>query len=309
MHISISGNLGSGKSTICKYLNLKYGIKIYSTGEIQRNLAREMNMTTLDLNLLMEKDSHYDHLIDDEVTKISKEQKQVDIIFDSRMAWHFAENSFKVLVIVNSSIASHRVFNASRGKEEVYSSVEETAVNLSKRGEIERKRFKHIYNVDYLDFKNYNLVVDSSFCNAEIIAELIYSEAKLYYGKEHYENKVLISPNNLYPTQSIRNISATLLNKYTKDFSNQLYYVNSLIFTAKYNEYFFIIDGHHRTMASAINSIPFITVKIIATKADELITSNVSLEQYLKHIRLSDFYDYEDVCNFRYLEYPDFIEG
>ena len=48
MHITITGNLGSGKSTICKLLNEKYQFEIYSTRS--RELARQMNMTTLELN-------------------------------------------------------------------------------------------------------------------------------------------------------------------------------------------------------------------------------------------------------------------
>ena len=35
MHITITGNLGSGKSTISKIIQEKYGFEIYSTGTIQ----------------------------------------------------------------------------------------------------------------------------------------------------------------------------------------------------------------------------------------------------------------------------------
>ena len=40
MHITITGNLGSGKSTIAKYIRDEYGFEIYSTGTIQRKLAK-----------------------------------------------------------------------------------------------------------------------------------------------------------------------------------------------------------------------------------------------------------------------------
>jgi cytidylate kinase len=39
MHITLTGNLGSGKSTIAKIMAEKYGYEIYSTGKIQRELA------------------------------------------------------------------------------------------------------------------------------------------------------------------------------------------------------------------------------------------------------------------------------
>ena len=82
MHITITGNLGSGKSTICKILNKKYDFEIYSTGKVQRQLAQEMGMTTLELNQLMRKETKYDHMIDDATARISRENQDKDIVFD-----------------------------------------------------------------------------------------------------------------------------------------------------------------------------------------------------------------------------------
>ena len=41
MHITITGRLGSGKSTVCRILADKYGYEIYSTGKIHRQIAAE----------------------------------------------------------------------------------------------------------------------------------------------------------------------------------------------------------------------------------------------------------------------------
>ena len=41
-HITLTGNLGSGKSTICKILESQYGYEIYSTGKVQRSLATQL---------------------------------------------------------------------------------------------------------------------------------------------------------------------------------------------------------------------------------------------------------------------------
>ena len=75
MHITITGNLGSGKSTVGKLLSEKYGFEIYSTGKVQRELAKQMNLSTLELNQLMMSDRKYDHMIDDETARISREIK------------------------------------------------------------------------------------------------------------------------------------------------------------------------------------------------------------------------------------------
>ena len=53
MHITLTGNLGSGKSTICRYLEGKYGYEIYSTGKVQRKLAEDLGITVLEMNQRM----------------------------------------------------------------------------------------------------------------------------------------------------------------------------------------------------------------------------------------------------------------
>lgn len=52
MIITISGDIGSGKSTTGKLLAKKLDYKYLSTGAIQRQIAEEMGMTTLELNIL-----------------------------------------------------------------------------------------------------------------------------------------------------------------------------------------------------------------------------------------------------------------
>jgi cytidylate kinase len=181
MFISITGNLGSGKSTVCSYLSATYGAAVYSTGRIHREIAQRMGKTTLEMNLLMKEDHSFDHMIDDEVVEISKKPHAGVVIFDSRMAWHFAVKSFKVFLSVDIDIAAERVFHASRGKEEVYPTVEDAKAKLIARAEAERERFKLIYGVDYIDPGNFDLIVDTSRRTPEETAELLYSEAKKYW--------------------------------------------------------------------------------------------------------------------------------
>ena len=98
MHITITGRLGSGKSTVCRIFSNKYGYEIYSTGTIHRKIAAEKGISALEMNELMAKDLSFDHMIDDAVTRISRENRDRTLIFDSRMAWHFACDSFKVFM-------------------------------------------------------------------------------------------------------------------------------------------------------------------------------------------------------------------
>lgn len=180
MHISITGKLGSGKSTVCNLIRDTYGFEIFSTGAIQREVAREKGITTLELNELMKVDHSLDDIIDTTTTKLSLERADDKLIFDSRMAWHFAANTFKIFLTVDPTVAAQRVMAGQRGSEECYACVEDARDGLIKRSLVEQERFKTLYGVDYYDYNNYNLVVDSSYRTPEEVLEIIWSCYEAY---------------------------------------------------------------------------------------------------------------------------------
>ena len=48
MHITITGRLGSGKSTVAKLIVADHGYTYYSTGNIMRELAAEAGISILE---------------------------------------------------------------------------------------------------------------------------------------------------------------------------------------------------------------------------------------------------------------------
>lgn len=190
MHIAITGRLGSGKSTVAKLLSVRLGYEVYSTGAVQRSAAEDMGLTTLELNQRMMTDPTLDHIIDDTVEKLSLERD--NLIFDSRMAWHFAHNAFRVFITVDTMEAALRVLSAERGEVEKYKTAEEAEAALNSRGGLERERFLQIYGVDYLDPKNYDLVIDSTHMTPDEVANQIIEAYKAHCTKKstpvHTEN-------------------------------------------------------------------------------------------------------------------------
>ena len=180
MHITITGQLGSGKSTICNLIKDRYGYEIFSTGAIQREVAREKGITTLELNKLMKVDHSLDDIIDATTTKLSVERKDDKLIFDSRMAWPFAKDTFKIFLMVDPRVAAERVMANQRGEEETYASVDDACAKLVERSQVEQKRFMELYGVDYYDVNNYNLVVDSSRLTPEEIVNVIWESFEAY---------------------------------------------------------------------------------------------------------------------------------
>ncbi|QHQ60384.1 dephospho-CoA kinase [Anaerocolumna sedimenticola] len=271
MHITITGNLGSGKSTICKILEDKYGFEIYSTGKVQREIAKEMNITTLEMNQLMCSDRKYDTMIDDATARISRENRDKNIIFDSRLAWHFVEQSFKVFLSVSLNVAAERVKNDDRGNVEKYSSIAEAKEMLAARAETEDKRYKDMYHLNYFDFSNYNLVIDSTCCTPEKIASIIMQEAKKFEAtmkeKGAFEsgnqgiNRILISPKRLYPhpvlSEELNNLKG-MIDEYAK-LSD---YIETTIPVSKNGDEYMILDGLDQVKAAAAAEVPFIPVII-----------------------------------------------
>ena len=186
MHITITGKLGSGKSTVCKLIAEKHGYEIFSTGAIQREVARELGITPLELNVRMKQDRSLDDRLDSTVTRLSLERKDDKLIFDSRMAWHFAADVFKIFVTVDPMTAARRVM-ANPRPEEPYDSVEDACAGLIARSREEQSRFMSMYGVDYYDFKNHNLIVDSTHRTPEEIEGIIW-DAFLAYQKDPVTN-------------------------------------------------------------------------------------------------------------------------
>ena len=185
MHITLTGNLGSGKSTISRLLEEQYGYEIFSTGTVIRRIAAEHNVSVLEMNKLMEADHQYDHMIDDTTARISKENPDKNILFDSRLAWNFVEKSFKVFLSVSLDVAAKRVMgDVRRGEVEAYTSFEEARQQLRDRAATEDRRYRDIYGIEYFDYSNYNLILDSTDCTPEILAEILIEEARAYEKAE-----------------------------------------------------------------------------------------------------------------------------
>lgn len=176
-HITITGDLGSGKSTVARQLEEKYGAKRVSTGAVQRDLAEQLGISTLELNKRAETDPSIDVKIDS--IFISLNQSEELLVVDSRMAWHFMPASFKLCMKVDLDVAAERVWDNER-KGERYDTFEDCKTALRKRRDSERARFKKTYNVDLIDPDNFDLVIDTSETIIENVAQRVFQAYEDY---------------------------------------------------------------------------------------------------------------------------------
>lgn len=267
MHITLTGNLGSGKSTICKILQDKYGFEIYSTGKVQRQLAQEMGLTVLEMNQLMCSDSKYDSMIDDATTRLAKENQDKNIVFDSRLAWHFVEQSFKVFLMVSLDVAAQRVMNDNRGAVESYKSVEDARDQLAKRAENENARYKDLYNVEYFNFGNYNLVLDSTYCTPGVIVEVLMREAKKYEealkaGKTEHTTKILVSPKRLMNMDEVTDADRAMLEASVEKYKKVDLYGEESIRASKEGDVFRALEREEDVKAMLLAETAYVPVSL-----------------------------------------------
>lgn len=181
MIITISGDIGSGKSTCGKLLRDQLGYNYLSTGDIQRRIAAEMGITTLELNLLSENDKSIDKKIDDHTRALADSDE--NYIVDSRLAWHFIPSSYKVFLRCKDEIAAQRIFHdENRVSDENTASIMQLLDKIKDRRQSEKRRFLSLYGIDFEDLSNYDQIVDSSFFKPQVIVDLIKDGFKMIEG-------------------------------------------------------------------------------------------------------------------------------
>jgi CMP/dCMP kinase len=180
--ISITGDLGSGKSTVCRYLKENFGLKVYSIGQIQRSLAEKYSMDICAFNRYMETHPEIDEEIDTELAKIG--QRDEAMVLDSRMAWHFVPDSFKVFLSVDSNEAAKRIMLDERGGVETYASLEDAKLRLIERKRSENLRYMTKYGVDCSNPFNYDMIIDSTDISPEQVADTIIAKLASLDGKQ-----------------------------------------------------------------------------------------------------------------------------
>ncbi len=169
--ITITGDLGSGKSATSAILCERTGFQYISTGRIQRQLAADMGMDTLEMNRLADTDPRIDEQIDSVFISLGTDPH--GYVVDSRMAWFFLPNAFKVYLQTPVEIAADRILKDPTRNSENYKSKEEAIEKIQARKLSENARFLVKYKADSTNLNNFNLVIDTSKRSIVEVAEAI----------------------------------------------------------------------------------------------------------------------------------------
>ena len=154
-NITISGDIGTGKSTLGRLLAEKLGWQYLSAGNFFRDWYKSKGMDVSKVYGIPEKE---DRKMEESFKK-QMEEKQ-NVIFESRLAGWLAKDypeTLKVLCIVEEEEAYKRV-----AKRDSVS--EEEAKELSnQRSKDLKDKFEKLYGVsDFLDAKYFDLVINTT---------------------------------------------------------------------------------------------------------------------------------------------------
>jgi cytidylate kinase len=194
VRLAVSGELGSGKSTVARLLADRLGLRYVSTGAMQRAMAESLSMSTLDANKLAETDASIDDRIDQALADMG--QEDVATVFDSRLAWWFVPHAFKVHLVVDATEGARRALSRGPTAAEHYDSLADALVAIEERFTSERTRFLDKYKIDIARLRNYDLVVDTTDAPAEAVADVV---AAALNDDAAPSPRLLVSPSRLLP--------------------------------------------------------------------------------------------------------------
>lgn len=179
--ITIAGRPGSGKSTTAKGVASGLRYNHFSSGDLFRQLSKEQGIDVLQLNLAAEAEKgipRADALVDQKLRDIGEQEDQ--IVIDSRTAWHWIPQSFKVFLDLDLHTAAQRILGSMTPErisaEHIPDDPNAYAATLQQRLDSESRRYKKLYGVDPYEMSQYDLIVDTATHNLEEVIELVLKE-------------------------------------------------------------------------------------------------------------------------------------
>ncbi|MBR3890969.1 MAG: AAA family ATPase [Bacilli bacterium] len=308
MIFTITGYMGSGKTTICDILSREYNFRRVHAGGIFRQLGLEKNISVLDMTkeLTAKGDSEVDRIIDQKmIEEFNNVKDNENVIFDSRLAWHFLDKSktFNIFIVVSPYQAATRTYLTRKSEDESYDTLEEAIDALVERRVLENKRYKAIYGVNCEDLNNYDLVIDTSYINALEASEIIMDCYKKKTLNQPYE-RLWISPEFVFPTMSIDRINKEKVDGYL----DRIYRHESLeqVELIRIHDALFIKDGHNRIVAYNLAKIRLFNPRIVLSEDD--IDSEGHIVKKALSITEQDILDWENMNGFIYNYRPKIIQ-
>jgi predicted cytidylate kinase len=296
--VVISGDLGSGKSTVSRELARRLRVRRVSVGDLYRQMAQSRGMSALQLNLHAELDDAVDGYVDQLQQEIAKSDEQ--LVVDGRLAWFFFTDAFKVHLITDPEVAARRVLSRPADEVEAYSSLAEAKERLANRSESERIRFLTRYGADKNRLRNYDLVCDTSRAPSDEVVDRIIAAYHGWLGAAILAQApplLLLDPLRIYPSRDLTgpgDLAGPAAGQPHHAPGDQIDGIEPL--TVGYvGCFFFVIDGHRRLSTAIKGGLNLVRARLLAEGAEPVTDGLTALEYFQSRVTPRVIRDWETV--------------
>lgn len=187
MIISITGDAGSGKSTIAKMLAEKLKMKRYYVGGMRREMAKRRNVTLEAFNKLGEEKDFTDKEVDEWQEKLGKDEN--NFIIEGRTSFHFIPQALKIYLLVDEKEGARRIWShlkegAERNEADNLKSLDDVLASIRIRRASDDKRYKKYYGLDAHDKTKFDFVIDTTNKSISEVFQETYNYIKSQYSSD-----------------------------------------------------------------------------------------------------------------------------
>ena len=260
--ITVAGQIGSGKTEVSREIARRTGWRMISAGGIVRRMAAEHGMSVLEFNEYAKTHENVDREIDGYLAGLGDLAES--LVIDSRLAWHFLPGALKVYLIVEDVTGAERVFRASRSDEN-HASAATANVDNAERQRLERERFMSLYSLNAEDWRNYDLVVDTSSSTPDEVTDVVMK--RVVSGVDAtLRPECWLSPQRLVPAREVPPAVDT------RGFDGA-----AVVDIVVHRGAFLILHGHSQTSAALRLGRPLVRCRVVAFESEEFARASPSL--------------------------------
>ena len=177
MIISISGDPGSGKSTIANKLSEALHYKSYYVGGMRREFAKKRGLTLAEYNKVGETDPSTDTEVDEWQKELG--EKEDDFVIQGRTSHYFIPHAVKIYLKTDEQEGARRIFedrkkNALRENEDSdLDTLDDVLASIREREKSDHLRYKKHFNYDMYQMNDFDLVLDTTNLSIEEVYEKV----------------------------------------------------------------------------------------------------------------------------------------
>ena len=164
MIITVSGDAGTGTTTLAKHLSTTLGFPYTHAGAIFRQLAQDRGVALLDIIKATEHDLSLDQYVETELLKLM--HSHTDIVIEGRLtsyqAWKHHIPSFRILLTASPLVQAQRI------SEREKTDYDQTLKDVQFRDHQDWSRYQKLYGITIADQNQWNnLVVNTDHLSIE----------------------------------------------------------------------------------------------------------------------------------------------